>query len=150
MEKQREQWKKVLDKTEVVAIVTSSDEGAHTVGTWGDYVRTLGVEREEVRIPVWGYHKTGENIRKGSLVELLMGSKSLQRPSGKFGQGCKLSRNPNFRQSGGADKKNISRIKRSFDCNCGKSTLHIQRLNLITPLPFYISLSFINEQWEIT
>jgi hypothetical protein len=100
MEKQKEQWKRVLDKAEFIAIVTSGDEGAHTVGTWGDYARTLGIEGEEVRIPAWGYHKTEENIRKGSPVELLMGSKNIQRPSGKFGQGCKLSGKGEFQTSG--------------------------------------------------
>jgi len=100
MEKQREQWKKVLHKTEFIAIVTSGDEGAHTVGTWGDYARTLGVEGEKVRIPVWGYRKTEDNINKGSTVELLIGSKSLQRPSGKFGQGCKLSGKGKIQTSG--------------------------------------------------
>ncbi len=100
MKKQREQWKKVLDKTEFIAIVTSGNEGAHTVGTWGDYARTLGVEGEEVRIPAWGYRKTEDNIRNGSLVELLIGSKSFQRPSGKFGQGCKLSGKGEIQTSG--------------------------------------------------
>ncbi len=100
MKKQKEQWKNVLDKTEFIAIVTSGDEKAHTVGTWGDYARTLGVDGEEVKIPVWGYRKTEENIRKGSLVELLIGSKSMQRPSGKFGQGCKLSGKGEIQTSG--------------------------------------------------
>jgi len=100
MEQQTEQWKRVLDKTEFIAIVTSGDEGAHTVGTWGDYARTLGVEGEEVRIPVWGYHKTEENIRNGSPVELLLGTKTLQRPSGKFGQGCMLSGKGEIQTSG--------------------------------------------------
>ncbi len=100
MEKQKDQWKQVLDKTEFIAIVTNGDEGAHTVGTWGDYARTLGVKGEKIRIPTWGYHKTEENISKGSLVELLMGSKGLQRPSGELGQGCKLSGKGEIQTSG--------------------------------------------------
>jgi len=100
MEQQTEQWKKVLDKTEFIAIVTSGDDGAHTVGTWGDYARTLGVDGEEVRIPAWGYHKTEENIRKGSPVDLMIGSKTIQRPSGKLGQGCKLSGKGEIQTSG--------------------------------------------------
>ena len=37
--------KEVLNKTEWVAIVTSTEE-SHLVGTWGDYIRELGIRED--------------------------------------------------------------------------------------------------------
>jgi len=72
MEKLEEQWEDVLNKTEFIAIVTTGDDGARTVGTWGDYVRKLGIEDTTIRIPAYGYHKTEENLIKNNYVELLI------------------------------------------------------------------------------
>ncbi len=90
MEKLKEQWKEVLDKTEFISIATTGDDGAHTVGTWGNYVKKLDSEGAEIRIPAYGYHKTEKNLKKNSSIELLIASKNVKRPSGKLGQGCLL------------------------------------------------------------
>ncbi len=83
--------KEVLDKTEWIAITTSSDDGPHLVGTWGDYVRTIGIKDDEIIIiPAGYYHKTEENLRKNKYVELLIASKDVQGSQGP-GQGCLIS-----------------------------------------------------------
>jgi len=94
------QCKEALDKTEWVAIVTWGEDGPHVVATWGDYVRTLGIKDNEIRIPAYSYYKTEENLSRESRVELLIASKGVQRSSGKFGQGYRLSGRGEIQTSG--------------------------------------------------
>ncbi len=94
------QCKEVLDKTEWVAIVTWGEDGPHVVATWGDYVRTLGIKDDEIRIPAYSYYKTEGNLRRDNRVELLIASKKVQGTSGKFGQGCRLSGRGEIQTSG--------------------------------------------------
>ncbi len=92
--------REVLEKTEWVAIVTRGDDGPHLVATWGDYVRTLGIRDGEILIaPAGEYHKTEENLRNDSRVELLMASKQV-RGGKSIGRGCWSSGTAEVQTSG--------------------------------------------------
>ncbi len=83
--------KEVMERTEWVAIATCGDDGPHVVATWGDYVRAIGVKDDmTIIIPVGGYNKTAENLKKNNRVELLIASKQVQGGHGP-GQGCSLT-----------------------------------------------------------
>ncbi len=85
-------FKEVLDKTEFVAIATSSADGPHIAATWGDYVRTIGLQDndETIVIPAGRYRKTEENLAKNNRVEVLIASKQVQGTRSP-GQGCRIS-----------------------------------------------------------
>ena len=73
--------REVIDKAEWVAIATSGAAGAHLAGTWGEYIRTLGVEDDGVLlIPVGGYRTTEQNLVSDNRVELLCAA---ERPDGQ-------------------------------------------------------------------
>ena len=78
--------KEVLNKTEWVAIVTSIEE-SHLVGTWGDYIRELGIREDRIVIPAGHYEKTEENLRSNNKIQLLVASKGVRGSHGP-GQGC--------------------------------------------------------------
>ena len=78
--------KEVLNKTEWVAIVTSTEE-SHLVGTWGDYIRELGIREDRIVIPAGHYEKTEENLRSNNKIQLLVASKGVEGSHGP-GQGC--------------------------------------------------------------
>ena len=82
--------REVIDKAEWVAIATSDAEGPHLAGTWGDYIRTLGVEDDGVLlIPVGGYRTTERNLASDSRMELLCATKQVQGAHGP-GKGCRI------------------------------------------------------------
>lgn len=82
--------REVIDKAEWVAIATSGAAGAHLAGTWGDYIRTLGVEDEGVLlIPVGGYRTTERNLVSDNRIELLCATKQVQGTHGP-GKGCRI------------------------------------------------------------
>lgn len=67
--------KEVLDTVEIVRIGTCDEGGAHLVATWGDYVRTMGIQEGDViLIPAGGYHQTEKNLRGNPRVEVLLAS----------------------------------------------------------------------------
>ena len=66
--------KEVMDKTEWLAIVTSGDDSPHSVATWGDYVRSIGLKDDTIIIPAGGYNKTEENLKKNNRVQVLIAS----------------------------------------------------------------------------
>ncbi len=83
--------KEVLDTTEWIAMVTHDEDGPHLVGTWGEYVRSLGVEdADTVIIPAGRFKKTEENLNKNGLIQLLVASRQVKGNYGP-GQGCVLS-----------------------------------------------------------
>lgn len=81
--------KEVLDKTEWIAIGTCGEEGVHLVGTWGDYIRQLGIEDDRIKIPVGGYFRTQEDLNKKNRVELLCATLQVQGTHGD-GQGYRI------------------------------------------------------------
>lgn len=77
-------------KAEWVAIATSGVEGAHLAATWGDYVRSLGIENDElVLVPVGGYHTTERYLAKDNRVELLCATREVRGANGP-GKGCRI------------------------------------------------------------
>ena len=80
--------KEVLNNTEWVAIVTSVEK-AHLVGTWGDYIRKLGIGEDRIVIPAGHYEKTEENLRINNKLQLLIASIDVKGNHGP-GQGCIL------------------------------------------------------------
>lgn len=82
--------KEVLDKAEWIAIVTCDEDGPHLVGTWGDYIRSIGLkDADTLIIPAGHYHKTEENLKKNQKIQILMASKEVKGNYGP-GQGCIL------------------------------------------------------------
>lgn len=83
--------KEVLEMAEWIAIVTRGEDGPHLVGTWGEYVRSLGVaDADTVVIPAGRYHKTEENLNMNGDIQLLLASRQVKGNYGP-GQGCILS-----------------------------------------------------------
>jgi hypothetical protein len=80
----------LCEATEVMAIVTSGDDGPHVVGNWGSYMRALGIKDDLIVLPAGRYRKTEENLRKNSRVQVLVASKAVQGTRSP-GQGCLLS-----------------------------------------------------------
>lgn len=90
MSKIEQACKEVLDKTEWVAIATSGTEGAHLAATWGEYVRNLGIENDEiVLVPAGGYRITERNLASDNRIELLCATKEVQGGNGP-GKGCRI------------------------------------------------------------
>ena len=94
MAKMEEKAKDVLEKTEVVVIGTCGTDGPHLVATWGDFVRTIGVQDGgTILAPAGGYSQTEENLKNNSRVEVLIGSKEI-------GTGFRLSGRGEIQTSG--------------------------------------------------
>lgn len=81
----------VIEASEWVAIATAGPDGPHLAGTWGDYVRALGVTGELILIPAGGLRQTGKNLATDRRVELLFASRQVRGTSGGAGKGCRVS-----------------------------------------------------------
>jgi hypothetical protein len=83
--------REVMEKTEWVAITSLGSDGPHMVGTWGDYIRKMGIKDDEViTIPARRYNETEENLKENGHVE-----------GGYFpGQGCRISGKGELQTSG--------------------------------------------------
>lgn len=93
--------KEVIDKTEWVAIATCGDSGPHIVGTWGGYVKALGInDNGIIVIPAGYYNITEENLKKNNRVELLIASRQVKGTTGHPGQGCSISGRGEIQTSG--------------------------------------------------
>jgi predicted pyridoxine 5'-phosphate oxidase superfamily flavin-nucleotide-binding protein len=82
--------REVCEATEFVAIVTSGEDGPHVVGNWGHYMRALGIEGDLIVLPAGRYHKTEQNLRRNSRVQLMVASKAVKGTRSP-GQGCLIS-----------------------------------------------------------
>lgn len=91
--------KEVLDKTEWISIVTSGEDGSHSVATWGDYVRSIGIDGDTLIIPAGGYYKTEENLKRNNRVELLVASTQVSGDR-SIGRGFRLSGTGTLHASG--------------------------------------------------
>lgn len=94
--------REVIDKAEWIAIATSGAEGAHLAGTWGEYIRTLGIENDEfLLVPVGGYRTTERNLvsDNSNRIELLCASKQVQGAHGP-GKGCRIRGTGQIQTSG--------------------------------------------------
>ena len=117
--------KEVIEKTEWIAIATCGDDGPHLVATWGDYVRTLGIEDEEVVvIPAGKYTRTEENLRKSDRVELLIASRQVQGNYGP-GQGCSISGKAEIQTKG----RYAEMAKAKFPWARGALVIKVEKIN---------------------
>ncbi len=90
----------VIEKAEWVAIATSGADGAHLVGTWGEYIRSLGVEDDGIiLIPVGGYRTTERNLVSDNRIELLCATKQVRGAHGP-GKGCRIRGTGQIQTSG--------------------------------------------------
>ncbi len=82
--------REVIDKAEWVAIATSGAEGPHIAGTWGEYIRALGVENDAILlVPVGGYQTAERNLASDNRMELLCDTKQVQGARGPE-KGCRI------------------------------------------------------------
>jgi hypothetical protein len=91
--------KSVIEKTEWIAIATAGPDGPHVVGTWGDYVRALGIQDDRLLIPVGHMYRTEANLKRDNRVELLCGTRQVQGTHGP-GKGCALVGKADFEVAG--------------------------------------------------
>jgi len=86
------------------------------VATWGDYVRTMGIQEGDViLIPAGGYRQTEKNLSRNPRVEVLMASK-------QAGTG--------FRQTGRAqvqtDRTWAERVRDVYSWARGALVVHVE------------------------
>lgn len=82
--------REVLDKTEWVAIATAGTDGPHLAGTWGGYIRALGIKDDEIiLVPAGGYLKTEQNLDKDNRIEILCATRQVHGGNGP-GKGCRI------------------------------------------------------------
>ncbi len=112
----------VIERSEWVAIATTGPDGPHLSATWGDYVRKLGVEDDEIVIPAGRLKKTEANIASDPRVELLFASREVQRAGGS-GQGCLLRGHAEFRTSGTI----VDRVKSHFPWARGALVVRVEQ-----------------------
>lgn len=92
--------REVLDKAEWVAIATTGSDGPHLAGTWGEYIRALGIRNDEiVLVPAGGYQKTEQNLAKDSRIEMLCATQQVQGIHGP-GKGCRIRGTGQIQTSG--------------------------------------------------
>ena len=90
MPKIESKCREVIEKAEWIAIATSGTEGPHLAGTWGEYLRALGVKNDEILlVPVGGYRTTERNLLSDSRIEVLCATKQVQGAHGP-GKGCRI------------------------------------------------------------
>ncbi len=92
--------KEVIEKTEVVCIGTCGKDGPHLVATWGDYIRTIGIQDPgTIVIPAGGYLKTEENLSTNARVEVIIASKEVE-GTRSMGKGFLFSGRGEIQESG--------------------------------------------------
>lgn len=80
--------KKVLEKSEWVAIATSGADGAHVVATWSEYIIALGIREGRILIPAGHMQVTEENLKSDNRIELLCATRKV---TGEHGPGKGVS-----------------------------------------------------------
>jgi len=101
--------REVLDQTEVVALVTTGDQGPHITATWGDYMRTLGIGENRLVIPAGFYRQMEANLGRNPEIQLLVASRKVQGTIGP-GQGFTLKGTGRIVDTG----EDMDRVKASF------------------------------------
>ncbi len=92
--------KAIIEKAEWVAIATTGKDGPQLSATWGDYIRTLGIQNgDTVLVPIAGYFGTEKNLAGETRVEVLWASRQVQGKHGP-GNGCKAKGTGQIQTSG--------------------------------------------------
>lgn len=81
--------RRVLEETEWVAIATLGDGNVHLVGTWGDYISSIGIKENEISVPAGWYFETEKNLERSDRIEILCASRNVQGKHGP-GKGCRI------------------------------------------------------------
>lgn len=114
----------VIDTCEWVAIATTGPDGPHLAGTWGDYVRALGVRDDVILIPAGGLRQTEANLATDPRIELLFASRQVQGSSGGPGKGCLVSGRAEVQANGPA----IEAVKARFPWARGALVVRVERV----------------------
>ena len=113
--------KKVLENTEVVVIGTCGEDGPHLVATWGDYVRAMGVQDDDIILaPAGGYSRTEENLSNNSRVDVLIASKEV-------GTGFRLSGRGEVQTSG----RLADLVQSEFSWARGALVIHVDNVECL-------------------
>lgn len=107
------------------AIVTSSPEGPHLVGTWNSYLEL--VDDRRLAVPAGGLSETERNVQQGSKVQMLIGSKEVRGMQGP-GAGFRLSGQADFQVSGEVFRQ----VKSRFDWARAAMVLDVEQLEQLT------------------
>lgn len=92
--------REVLDKSEWVAIATTGADGPHLTGTWGGYIRALGIKDDEIiLVPAGGHLKAEQNLEKDNRIEILCATRQIQGSNGP-GKGCRIRGTGQLQTSG--------------------------------------------------
>lgn len=114
--------REVCEATEFITLVTSGDDGPHVVGNWGDYMRRLGVEEDRIVLPAGHYHRTEQNLRKNSRIQLLVASRKVQGTRSP-GQGFLITGTAEILTSGDA----VDAVKAKFPWARGALVIHVEQ-----------------------
>ncbi len=117
--------RELCETTEFVAIVTTADDGPHVVGNWGEYMRILGIREDRIVFPAGRYHKTEQNLRKNSRIQLMVASKKVQGTRAP-GQGCVLSGRGEVVTSGEV----VDEVKTKFPWARGALVIHVEDVEM--------------------
>jgi hypothetical protein len=82
--------KKVLEKSEWVAVATAGPNGPHVVATWSEYIIALGIREGRLLIPVGAMHNTEANLKTDNRIELLCATRQVKGSHGP-GKGCSIT-----------------------------------------------------------
>jgi hypothetical protein len=115
--------REVWNATEFVAIVSNGPEGPHVVGTWGEYVRKLGLRDDIVVMPGGKYRRTEENLGRDERITLLIASRQVAGTNGP-GQGCEISGRGEFVSEGPL----VDEAKQHFPWARGVLVVHVEKV----------------------
>ncbi len=101
--------REVLDRAEVVAMVTAGEDGPHITATWGDYMRTLGIGEDRLVIPAGFYRQMEANLTRNDAIQILVASRQVQGTMGP-GQGFTLKGRGRIVDSG----EDMDRVRANF------------------------------------
>ncbi|MCA9405006.1 MAG: pyridoxamine 5'-phosphate oxidase family protein [Candidatus Omnitrophica bacterium] len=119
-----EKCKEVIEKTEWIAITTSSEEGPHTVAAWGYRLRKFGIlDGGIILLPAGKYFRTEDNLKINPKIQILIASSEVQREGGTKGQGYRISGSGEIQLEG----KMVSLVKKEFPWARGALVIKLEK-----------------------
>lgn len=82
--------REVIEKSEWLAIATTGPDGPHMAACWTRNVLALGIDGEEICVPVWRMDLTAANLARDPRVEILFVARDVRNSDGD-GQGCTVN-----------------------------------------------------------
>lgn len=108
----------ILKREGVATIVTEGSDGAHVTATWNSYIE---YNSDTFIFPAGGLNKTEKNIKSGSKLIMLIGSKEV-RGKNSMGTGFRLQGNAEFVYSGAM----LEKLKNNFPWARAAVLFHIE------------------------